>query len=162
MTVEKIASLSSNIRFLIHFWSSSTKVKCGNSLYHPLQQANLWLISTTQLCRKCLVHCYEMRCNNSVFHNLFLSHLNSVCATFFAFSYCSWGWFSRQEYWSDLPFPSPVDHFLSDLSTMTCPSWVALNGMVHSFSELDKAVIYVISLVSFLWLWFLFCLPSDG
>ena len=91
MTVEKIASLSSNIRFLIHFWSSSTKVKCGNSLYHPLQQANLWLISTTQLCRKCLVHCYEMRCNNSVFHNLFLSHLNSVCATFFAFSYCSWG-----------------------------------------------------------------------
>ena len=24
--------------------------------------------------------------------------------------------FSRQEYWSDLPFPSPVDHVLSDLS----------------------------------------------
>ena len=27
--------------------------------------------------------------------------------------------FSRQEYWSGLPFPSPVDHILSDLSTMT-------------------------------------------
>ena len=33
--------------------------------------------------------------------------------------------FSRQEYWSGLPFPSPVDHILSDLSTMTHPSWVA-------------------------------------
>ena len=32
--------------------------------------------------------------------------------------------FSRQEYWSGLPFPSPVDHILSYLSTMTCPSWV--------------------------------------
>ena len=31
--------------------------------------------------------------------------------------------FSRQEYWSGLPFPSPVDHILSDLSTMTCPPW---------------------------------------
>ena len=37
--------------------------------------------------------------------------------------------FSRQEYWSDLPFPSPVDHILSDLSTMTLPSWVAPHSM---------------------------------
>ena len=41
--------------------------------------------------------------------------------------------FSRQEYWSGLPFPSPVNHVLSDLSTMTCLSWVALHGMAHSF-----------------------------
>ena len=34
-------------------------------------------------------------------------------------------WFSRQEYWSGFPFPSPVGHILSDLSTMTCPSWVS-------------------------------------
>ena len=27
--------------------------------------------------------------------------------------------FSRQEYWNGLPFPSPVDHALSELSTMT-------------------------------------------
>ena len=33
--------------------------------------------------------------------------------------------FFRQEYWSGLPFPSAVDHILSDLSTMTHPSWVA-------------------------------------
>ena len=36
---------------------------------------------------------------------------------------------SRQEYWSGLPFPSPVDHILSDLSTMTSLSWVAPHGM---------------------------------
>ena len=27
--------------------------------------------------------------------------------------------FSRQEYWSGLPFPSPVDHILSELSTIS-------------------------------------------
>ena len=37
--------------------------------------------------------------------------------------------FSRQEYWSGLPFPSPVDHILSDLCIMTHPSWVAPHGM---------------------------------
>ena len=46
--------------------------------------------------------------------------------------------FSRQEYWSGLSFCSPVDHVLSELSTMTHPSLVALHGMVHSFIELDK------------------------
>ena len=70
--------------------------------------------------------------------------------------------FSRQEYWSGLPFPSPVDHILSELSTMTRPSWVSLHGVAHSFIELDKAVVHVIRLVSFLWLWFSFCPPSDG
>ena len=55
--------------------------------------------------------------------------------------------FSRQEYWSGLPFPSPVDHILSWI-TMTHTSWVALHGMAHSFIELrkplrhDKAVIH--------------------
>ena len=52
--------------------------------------------------------------------------------------------FSRQEYLSGLPFPSPVDHVLSELSTMTHPSCVALRGMAHSFFELDKAVVNVI------------------
>ena len=70
--------------------------------------------------------------------------------------------FSRQEYWCGLPFPSPVDHVLSELSTVTCPSWVALHGMDHNFTELDKAVVHLIRLVILLWLWFSFCLPSDG
>ena len=41
--------------------------------------------------------------------------------------------FPRQEYWSGLPFPSAVDHVLSELSTMTHSSWVALHGLAHSF-----------------------------
>ena len=43
-----------------------------------------------------------------------------------------------------LPFPSPRDHVLSELSTTTHPSWVALHGMAHSFNELDKAVVHMI------------------
>ena len=42
------------------------------------------------------------------------------------------------------------------------PSWVALHGMAHSFIELDNAVVHVVSLVSFLWLWFSVSWPSDG
>ena len=34
--------------------------------------------------------------------------------------------------------------------------WVVLHGMAHSFIKLDKAVIHVISLVSFLWMRFSF------
>ena len=33
---------------------------------------------------------------------------------------------------------------------MTHVSWVALHGMVHGFIELEKAVVHVISLISFL------------
>ena len=39
---------------------------------------------------------------------------------------------------------------VEDLSTMTHLSWVALHSMAHSFIELDKAVVHVIGLVSFL------------
>ena len=47
-----------------------------------------------------------------------------------------------------IAIPSPVNHILSKVFTMTHPSWVALNGMAHSFFELhklllqDKVVIY--------------------
>ena len=70
--------------------------------------------------------------------------------------------FSKQEYQRDLLFPSQVDHALSELSTMTRLFWVALQDMAYSFIELDKAVVHVIRLVSFLWLWFSVCLPTDG
>ena len=56
--------------------------------------------------------------------------------------------FSRQEYWSELPFPSPLEHVLSELFTMTHLSWVDLCGMAHSLTELcrplhhSKAVIH--------------------
>ena len=57
--------------------------------------------------------------------------------------------FSRQAYWSGLPFPSPADHVLSELSNMTCPSRVALQVMAHSFRQMRP---------SSLWPdWFIFC-----
>jgi len=55
---------------------------------------------------------------------------------------------SRQEYWSGLPLPPPVDHVLSELFSMTHPSWVALQRIAYSFTELckplhqDKAVVH--------------------
>ena len=45
-----------------------------------------------------------------------------------------------------LSLPSSVDYVVSELSTMTWLSWVALHGMAHSFIELDKAVVHVIRL----------------
>ena len=56
--------------------------------------------------------------------------------------------FSRQEYWSGLPFLSPVAHTVSGILTMTRLSGVALHTMAQSFTELykplchDKAVIH--------------------
>ena len=48
--------------------------------------------------------------------------------------------FSRQEYCSGLLFPPPVDHILSDLFSMIHLSWVVLNGMAYSFTELYKSL----------------------
>ena len=90
-----------------------------------------------------------------------LGTYNLGSSSFSVLSFCLFMGFSKQEYWSGLPFPSPVDHVLSELFTMTCSSWVALLGMAHSVTELDKAVVHVIRLVSFLWWWFSICLPSD-
>ena len=59
-------------------------------------------------------------------------------------------WFSRQQYWSVLPFSSLVGLVLSELFTMTHQSLVALHGRIDSFTELDKAVVHVIRLFSFL------------
>ena len=42
----------------------------------------------------------------------------------------------------DGPFPSPVDHIVSDLSTMTRPSWVAPQAWL-GYIELDKAMVLV-------------------
>ena len=50
--------------------------------------------------------------------------------------------FSQQVYWGGLSFPPPMDHVLSELSTMTHPSWVALHGMAHSLIELCKPLCY--------------------
>ena len=101
-----------------------------------------------------------------LFSSAYWTTTNLGCSSFSVISLCLFilfmrQLFSRQEYWSGLPFPSLVDHVLSELSTMNCSSWLALHSMAPCFIELDKAVIHVISLVSFLWLWFSFCLASD-
>ena len=54
--------------------------------------------------------------------------------------------FSRQENWSGLPFPSPVNLILLELTTITRLSWLAQHSMAHGFIELDKAVVHVIGL----------------
>ena len=58
--------------------------------------------------------------------------------------------FSRQEYWSGLLFPSPVEYILPNLSS--CLGWPHRAWL--SFMESDQAVLCVIRLTSFLWLWF--------
>ena len=60
--------------------------------------------------------------------------------------------------WFSIPFSSGP-RFVRTLHHG--PSWGALHGMAHSFIELYKSVVHVIRLVSFMWLWFLICLPSD-
>ena len=88
----------------------------------------------------------------------YCAHINMGSSSFSALSFCLFilfMGFSRQEYWSGLPFPSPVCHHLSELSTINHPSWLALHGMAQSFIKLDKAVLHVIRLVSFLWLFYL-------
>ena len=70
----------------------------------------------------------------------------------FAFSYCSWG--------SQGKNTEVVCHSLLQWTTFcqTSPPWPACLGWSHtawlSFIELDKAVVCVIRLTSFLWLWF--------
>ena len=137
--------------------------------YCSLQHWSLlpWPVTCTTGC------CFCFHSVSSFFLELFL-HWSPVAywaptvlgsSSFSVLSFCLFILFirfSRQEYWSGLPFPSPVDHILSELSIMTHLSWVALHGMAHSFIELYKAMVHGIRLVSFLWLWFSVCLPSDG
>ena len=60
-----------------------------------------------------------------------------------------------------IPFTSGP-HFVITLHHDNHLSWVALYGVAHSFIKLYKTVIHVVILVSFLWLWFSFCLSSEG
>ena len=43
-----------------------------------------------------------------------------------------------QEHWSGLPFPSPLDKVLSELSTTTHLSWEALHSVAQSLIKLCK------------------------
>ena len=118
-------------------------------------------------------HCFRFDSISSFFLELFLYSSSvaywtltglgssSFSVSFFCLYILFMG-FSRDEYWSALPFSSPVGCVLSETSTMTSPSWVALHSMAYSFTELDKAVVHVNSLISFQWLWFGSRGPFEG
>ena len=71
------------------------------------------------------------------------SNCKGKCSSSVVISFCLFilfmGFF-RQECWSGLLFPPPVDHSLSELFTMTCPSWVALHSLAHSIIKLCKSL----------------------
>ena len=50
--------------------------------------------------------------------------------------------FSRQEYYSGLPFPSPADHILSDLSTMTYDYTVEVRNRFKGLDLIEVARIH--------------------
>ena len=113
--------------------------------YCTLQNQTLLLspVTSTTGC------CFCFGCIPSFFLELF-PHLSPVTywaptnlgsSSFSVLSFCLFILFmvfSGQEPWSGLPFPSPVGHLLSELSTMTGPSWVDLHSMAHSFIKLGK------------------------
>ena len=104
-------------------------------------------------------HCFHFRSIPSFFLELFL-HSSPVaywtptgqcifqCPIFLPFHTVHGVLKARILKWFAIPFSSGPH--LSELSTMTYQSWVALHGMAHSFFELDKAVVHVVRLVSFL------------
>ena len=67
--------------------------------------------------------------------------------------------FSWQECWSGLLFPSPVDHMCRTSPPWSIlPGWPYMAWLIVSFrQDCDPC-----NQFSFLWLWFSFCLPSDG
>ena len=75
-------------------------------------------------------------CSRSILGTSWPGGLIFQCHIFVPFHKLCTG-FSRQEYWSNLPSP-PVDHVLSELFTLPCPSWVAVHYMTHSFIEVHK------------------------
>ena len=129
----------------------------------PLQYCSLQhrtLLSPLDTCTiRCCFHCGSA---SSLLLELFL-HSSTVaywaptdlgefifqCHIFSPFHIIHWILNTRSQSTLSFFFP-PVDHILSELTTMTHRSWVALQGMAHSFTELEKTVIHVINLVSFM------------
>ena len=84
-----------------------------------------------------------------IFNASSFSAIRVVWSTFLRFFYISpWNldsslWFWWKEYWSSLPFPSRMDHVLSELFTTTHPCWVALHGLAGSFTWYMKGDGYI-------------------
>ena len=65
----------------------------------------------------------------------------------FAFSYCSWGSHGKN---TEVVCHSLLQWTMCCQNWLPCQSCVALQGMIHNSIEIDKAVVHVITLVSFL------------
>ena len=127
--------------------------------YCSLQHRSLLLSPVTSTTR----YCFCFGSIPSFFLELFL-HWSPVAyrapndlgsssfSVHFSFSYCSWGFQGKNT--------EVVCHSVLQWTTFcqTSPPWPARLGWPHrtwlSFIELDKAVVRVIRLTSFLWLWF--------
>ena len=71
------------------------------------------------------------------------SHILLGSSSFTVVSFCLFELFmgfSGQQCWSGLPFPSPVDHILSDLSTVTRQSWV-VGGFFTSSATWEAPIV---------------------
>ena len=77
------------------------------------------------LAKLCATHCHPMECLGEFFWCLLFSIFHAFLGVLEA----------RR---SRLPFPPLVAHVLSEVSTLTHQSWVALHVMAHSFIELHK------------------------
>ena len=75
---------------------------------------------------------------------------NLGSSSFSVLSFCLFIGFSRQEFWSGLPFPSLVDHVLFELSTMTrILGWPYMTWLMVSLSY---------TRLWYMWsLWLVFC-----
>ena len=78
----------------------------------------------------------------------------------FAFSYSSWGSQGKN---TEVVYHSLLQWIMF---CQNSPPWTIYLGWTYPpwliVSELDKTMVHVISLISFLWLWFSFFLPSEG
>ena len=106
-----------------------------------------WVLFLLWLCLFILSGVIYPQISSSIFDTYQSGEFIFQCPIFLPFHIFMGFW--RQEYWRGLPFPSPVDQVLSEISIMTHLSWVALHIMAHSFIELDKAVVQKVRLVSF-------------
>ena len=77
----------------------------------------------------------------------------------FAFSYCSWGSQGKN---TEVVFHSLLQWTAFCHNSPPWPVHLEWLRVSWSYMELYKVVVHAIRLVSFLWLWFSFSLPSDG
>ena len=73
-------------------------------------------------------------CSTPIALPLFWSGAHLLVSYLFAFSHCSW-LFPGKNTGMGFHHLHHLHHVLSELFTVTCPSWVALHSMVHSFIE---------------------------